>query len=87
MILQRHISPRLPTNLPPNDQTLPTRTLRLNAMLSPHGIPVLELVREAMVGKRVAGLLGDLDLAGDEDGGEGLLDDGPEDGDGGADDG
>lgn len=40
---------------------------------------MLKLVRQAAVGKRVAALLGDFDLARDEDGGEGLLDDGPED--------
>lgn len=77
----------LPADLPRDNQALPTRALRLDARMPLHGIAVLELVREAVVGKGVAALLGDLDFAGDEDGGEGLLDDGPEDGHRGAHDG
>jgi hypothetical protein len=50
-------------------------------------LSLLVLVREAAIREGVAALLSDLDFAGDEDGGEGLLDYGPEDGHRGAHDG
>ena len=87
VLLYPDVPLRLPAHLPRNHQTLAARALRLYARLPLHRVRVLELVREAVVAIRVAALLGDLDLARDEDGGEGLLDDGPEDGHGGTHDG
>lgn len=63
-----------------DDQTLPTRTLRLHARLSVHGIAMLELVRKTAVGEGVAAVFGDLDFARNEYCSKRFFDNGPEDG-------